>query len=610
MAIKWKDNIRRLFLNFNLIDIFILMFSLFVLPQIVMTELNDGYCDYVAKHLGVSTQVLTKTVILNDQLTFKKYVNEYIDKQKEKIFNNTENYLKDNLKDFNINNPVSRSNFRVFLKKDYENMSGVIILNKEENYIITNETAMISSSSLSINEEETKKLNDGMETIYYKLNNFNNIQKLASSLNSFRVHKNIEINLQGKTLDAMMFSNATYLWSEFDNNDMLKIIRSGWIVLAIFSIIIILLLMKLILSIKRYKRNFFKKIVEEDFILNINGSIGLKPRFYIQLTLETLMILVLLLSSIKGVRYERFNIFYFVFDQACIKFGISMLILLHLLKSYKLLKVRRKIEDLAKGNYQKIKISNIDYNKEIYSMINNVSDGYNNMLLENTKNERLKTELITNISHDLKTPLTSIINYVDILNNQKVEEEDEKKYLKIIEEKAYRLKTLILDLFEVSKLSSGKVELEKNNVNIIDLVYQCLGECETSNINKNLDIIVNKNEEPINLMVDGELLSRAFENIINNIYKYSLEGTRVYIDIIKDKKNFKIIFKNISKYPLNFDGSELFERFVRGDIARNSSTEGSGLGLAIAKAIIELHGFNIDIKINGDLFLLEIGSEK
>ena len=165
-------------------------------------------------------------------------------------------------------------------------------------------------------------------------------------------------------------------------------------------------------------------------------------------------------------------------------------------------------------------------------------------------------------------------------------------------------------MFEVSKLSSGKVELEKNNVNVIELVYQCLGECETSNINKNLDIIVNKNKEPINVMVDGELLSRAFENIINNIYKYSLEGTRVYIDIIKGKEDFKIIFKNISKYPLNFDGSELFERFVRGDIARNSSTEGLGLGLAIAKTIIELHGFNIDIKINGDLFLLEISSEK
>ena len=402
MAIKWKDNIRKLFLNFNLMDILVLTLSLFMFCQLLMYQLNSDYCDYVASQIGISRESLVKIAITDDKLAFKKHVDNYINKAKEKIFNTTENYLKDNLKDFNIDNPVSRSNFRAFLKKDYEYMSGVIILNKEENYIITNESGMISSSFLSINEEETKKLNDGMEAIYYKLNNFNNIQKLAGYLNDFKAHKNIEINLEGKTLNVMMFSNATSLEAEFNSSNTLKRIRVDWEVLGVFLIIVVFLITKLILSIKRYKKDFFRKIVEENFILNITGNIDIKAGFYIQLILSIIVIAFLLWGSINASS-EYINGFII----------IIVLISLHVLKSYKLLKVREKIENLSKGNYEKIKIKDIDYNKEIYSMINNISDGYNNMLLENTKNERLKTELITNISHDLKTPLTSIINYVD-----------------------------------------------------------------------------------------------------------------------------------------------------------------------------------------------------
>ena len=240
--------------------------------------------------------------------------------------------------------------------------------------------------------------------------------------------------------------------------------------------------------------------------------------------------------------------------------------------------------------------------KELVENINKIKDGYKISLNEQIKNEKLKTELISNVSHDLKTPLTSIINYVNILNDPNITEEERKDYLMILDKNSKRLKTLIEDLFEASKLNSGKMKLEKKCLDIVSLVYQGIGEYSNLYEEKNIEFKVNSTDEEIILKLDGKLMSRVFENLIVNALKYSLNNTRVYINIIDNENYVDISFKNISNYELDFNTEDIFERFTRADKSRNSSIEGSGMGLAIAKSIIELHEGNIKIEVEGDMF--------
>ncbi|HWJ77584.1 MAG TPA: HAMP domain-containing sensor histidine kinase [Niallia sp.] len=216
------------------------------------------------------------------------------------------------------------------------------------------------------------------------------------------------------------------------------------------------------------------------------------------------------------------------------------------------------------------------------------------------KSERLKTELITNVSHDLRTPLTSIINYTELLKDQTLTEEVREGYLSIIDRKSQRLKVLIDDLFEVSKMVSGNIELKKEQVDLVQLLQQAMGEYNDSIQASNLDFRVSSKVESIYAIVDGQKMWRVFDNLIGNILKYSLEHTRVYISLNMEKEMAIIQFKNISKYELDDQVDELFERFKRGDTSRH--TEGSGLGLAIAKSIVDLHGGTMEISTDGDLF--------
>ncbi|MGL5867924.1 sensor histidine kinase [Clostridium chrysemydis] len=240
--------------------------------------------------------------------------------------------------------------------------------------------------------------------------------------------------------------------------------------------------------------------------------------------------------------------------------------------------------------------------KSLIQNINKMKDGYNIAVQEALKNEKLKTELITNVSHDLKTPLTSIINYVNILQRDNISEEERKEYLKIVEIKSNKLKVLIEDLFEVSKMNSGKIELQKENIDVVSLVYQVIGEYSSMYEDKNIDFIVESKEDEIIMPLDGVMFSRVIENITVNALKYSLEGTRVYADIEKIENEVIISFKNVANYEMSFDENSIFERFVRADESRNSKVEGSGLGLAITKSIVELHGGETKIKREGDLF--------
>jgi signal transduction histidine kinase len=220
------------------------------------------------------------------------------------------------------------------------------------------------------------------------------------------------------------------------------------------------------------------------------------------------------------------------------------------------------------------------------------------------KSERLKTELITNVSHDLRTPLTSIITYNDLLRKSDVSDEERQDYLAIIDRKAKRLKRLIDDLFDASKMASGAIELHKTKVNLNELLTQALAEYDEAIQQSKLNFRIKTPDEGVPVIVDGQKLWRVFDNMIGNILKYSMEGTRVYITLEVKNGEATATFKNITKYELGDNVDELFERFKRGDASRH--TEGSGLGLAIAKSIIDLHDGVFEIDLDGDLFKVVI----
>ena len=244
--------------------------------------------------------------------------------------------------------------------------------------------------------------------------------------------------------------------------------------------------------------------------------------------------------------------------------------------------------------------------KELIKNINKMKDGYNIAVEEALYNEKLKTELISNVSHDLKTPLTSIINYVNILQDKRISPEEREEYLKILERKSSKLKRLIEDLFEVSKINSGKIVLDKVKIDITALIYQVIGEYSSLYEEKHIEFKVECKEDEIIMDLDGIMISRVIENIVINSLKYSLEGTRVYASIIKEDNGVLISFKNVANYEMDFDENEMFERFARADKSRTSTIEGSGLGLAITKSIVDLHNGTTRIKRDGDLFKIYV----
>ncbi|ARK29505.1 sensor histidine kinase [Halalkalibacter krulwichiae] len=233
------------------------------------------------------------------------------------------------------------------------------------------------------------------------------------------------------------------------------------------------------------------------------------------------------------------------------------------------------------------------------AQINTMKRGVKQSQQEQAKSERLKTELITNVSHDLRTPLTSIITYTELLKSQEVTEEEKNQYVQIIDRKSKRLKVLIDDLFEASKMASGNIELVKEKVDLVQLLQQALAEYDDTISRSTLQFRIT-NPDALPAVVDGQKMWRVFDNIISNILRYSLEHTRVYISAVKKEGQAVITFKNVTKYELGDDIDELFERFKRGDASRH--TEGSGLGLAIAKSIVDLHDGRLDIEVDGDLF--------
>lgn len=232
--------------------------------------------------------------------------------------------------------------------------------------------------------------------------------------------------------------------------------------------------------------------------------------------------------------------------------------------------------------------------------LNMISDGMSKAVDERMKSEHFRTELITNVSHDIKTPLTSIINYVDLLSKEELHNEKAAEYLEVLERQSSKLKKLIEDLVEASKASTGNLAVDSQQVEAGVFLTQTVGEFEEKLSLAGLELIVSKPDEPIYIMVDGRHMWRAMDNLMNNICKYSQPGSRVYVNLEATEKTASITFRNISKYPLNVSGHELMERFVRGDKSRN--TEGHGLGLSIAQSLVKLIGGDMDLVVDGDLF--------
>lgn len=232
--------------------------------------------------------------------------------------------------------------------------------------------------------------------------------------------------------------------------------------------------------------------------------------------------------------------------------------------------------------------------------IQKIQSGFKKAVEQEVKSQSMKTELVTNVSHDLKTPLTAIITYVNLLKKEGITEEERKNYITVLDQKSMRLKSLIEDLFEISKANSRNVTLNLIEVDIVSLMKQARLELDDKIQESQVDFRWNLPEEKLPLILDSEKTYRIFENLLVNITKYAMPGTRAYIDMAKQDGKVCISMKNISATEISLDGSEITERFIRGDASRN--TEGSGLGLAIAKSFTELQKGSMEVEIEADLF--------
>lgn len=278
-------------------------------------------------------------------------------------------------------------------------------------------------------------------------------------------------------------------------------------------------------------------------------------------------------------------------------------ILLKLLLDYK--KILDGAKEITQGNLdKKIELNRtVPMLQELATTINSMGTGLERAVGESVKSERLKTELITNVSHDLKTPLTSIISYIDLLKGETIENETAKEYIEVLDERSHRLKQLVEDLVEASKAVTGNLNAELNVLSLDELVGQAIGEYTDRLKESNLTIVMNHVEETW-VLADGRHMWRIIENLLSNVCKYAMPGTRVYVEVGHNEQFGFCTVKNISREPLNIEASELTERFVRGDSSR--TTEGSGLGLAIAQSLANLQQGNLGISIDGDLFKTDI----
>lgn len=291
----------------------------------------------------------------------------------------------------------------------------------------------------------------------------------------------------------------------------------------------------------------------------------------------------------------------YVFDM-CLIFTIILLNYLSLLVDIS--EISNKINSFRNGNLEdSVNCRNIELNM-LTEGINQIKDGMKKAVDKNIKSEKLKTDLITNVSHDLKTPITSIINYTDLLKREQIKNDNAQKYIGVLEEKSKQLKSLVEELIEISKVSSGTEVANFERINFKELVLQANGEFTEKFEQKNLVLISNLINKDIICNLDGIKMWRVLENLYQNVYKHALENTRVYVDLIEQDGNIVFSIKNVSKEKLNISPDELMERFIMGDSSRHNG--GNGLGLSISKELVALNNGELKLEIDGDLFIAKI----
>lgn len=336
-----------------------------------------------------------------------------------------------------------------------------------------------------------------------------------------------------------------------------------------------------------------KEIVKEA-CSNINTKVKAVIAIEMNLVLEAVLVLMIMETVYSGMAL------YFVW------FIIKLVQAVLVLKIYSMIqRIRNGAREMHNGAME-VQIDTEGMRGillESAEYMNDVFTGLDRAVEEKMKSEQLKTELITNVSHDIKTPLTSIINYIDLMKKEEIDNEKVKEYLQIADKQSIRLKKLTEDIIEASKAATGNINVEMTKININEMVSQALGEYEEKFSKLNLSVVFEEDGQ-YEVNADGRLLWRVLDNLFSNIYKYTLEGTRLYIKISENGENVVLQVKNISKYQLNISSDELKQRFVRGDVSR--STSGNGLGLSIAESLIKLQEGVLNIDINGDLFVAEI----
>ena len=522
----------------------------------------------------------------------------------------------------------------------------------------TNGKSMVLSNIMDEDLNEVMKLFEG-STVYYRcsLNEWPVTSEKNLKYYKFKANQEIfkkldvYIRINEIDVDDYIFKAKTQ-YEDFANNYTKYLVTCG--ILLIAFIIILIDISKHVNNTK--ENRFLSNLYIEQFILTLGGVVYIEINILNKLSLiithsKTIVLLAYIMSYIifaetyfyairkkenkKGflfpkiiknikstyqpvLEYLLICICYLViiifFDgfgyvsyaseiYVIIVWIYTMVLLNELNFRTQIYEITKQVEMMRKGNMNvSIKCTNSEL-EELGENINHLKQGMEKAVNESIKAERLKTDLITNVSHDLKTPLTSIINYTDLLKKEKLENENAKKYIDILEKKSKKLKILTEDLIEVSKISSGNETVALEKIDFREVVLQANGEFAEKFEEKNLEVISNLPKEAVIVDLDGKKIWRVLENLYQNVYKYSLENTRVYVDLIV---NDHIVFtiKNISKEKLNIPPDELMERFIRGDSSRH--TGGNGLGLSIAKDLSKLNGGTLSIQIDGDLFVAKI----
>ena len=581
---------------------------------------------------------------------------EYINENNERIIYNIEKYdiefdyvVVDTKNNIAYTNLVVTSNKNTIdsLIKNLKNESKVY-WNFENRNIITNiDNLKKENIPYSDRLYEWIESNDVYE-VYTTLNNTNGINGSIGKLEIlYNVLKPISENpyqLNTALLTILVILLSIYLVASLGHKKGYKGIYLNWIDKIPLEFIIVLFFFGMYISYWiivdgiSYAEYFYSissaiislcfvyfivAISLTTFIKRIKGKALIKNTFIYMITKWTKNLIKEFFRNTKlivklSVLYGGFVfIFAFVmlisatyFDFNFFTFLLFVFIVLVFIKLYNytknLYKIKMAIKKIYEGNNEII--LNPDEMKgelkDVAIYVNDIAGGLSNAIEESIKSERFKTELITNVSHDIKTPLTSIINYVDLLKQEDVDNEKIKEYIQILDKKSQRLKKLTEDLVEASKASSGNVKLEMEKINIVELIKQATGEFEDKFKEKNLEIVTQIPKSEVNILADNKYIYRVIENLFSNISKYALEYSRVYIDVVKENERVKITMKNISKEALNITAEELMQRFVRGDKSR--TTEGSGLGLSISKSLTELQNGRFDIQVDGDLFKVEI----